>query len=93
MLELPQVAAQTVLPFKGTPTVIASTLFFKRQDGSIFFSVGNNVFNDKLACYIASLALQGVDVEWVIQAGATAWHRVVPVQYLGAVTGTYNQAL
>lgn len=91
--QVPQVAAQTVLPFKDIPTGIAITLFFQSLGGSIFVSVGNNVLNDKLARYIASLELPGVEANQVIQAGATAWHSAVPVQYLGAVTGAYNQAL
>ncbi|KAK7702816.1 hypothetical protein SLS64_009426 [Diaporthe eres] len=91
--QVPQVAAQTVLPFKDIPTGIAITLFFQSLGGSIFVSVGNNVLNDRLARYIASLELPGVDADQVIQAGATAWHRVVPVQYIGAVTDAYNQAL
>lgn len=91
--QVPQVAAQTVLPFKDIPTGIAITLFFQSLGGSIFVSVGNNILNDKLVRYIASLQLPGVDANQIIQAGATAWHSVVPVQYLGAVTGAYNQAL
>ncbi|KAI7774257.1 hypothetical protein LA080_009034 [Diaporthe eres] len=91
--QVPQVAAQTVLPFKDIPTGIAITLFFQSLGGSIFVSVGNNVLNDRLARYIASLELPGVDADQVIQAGATAWHRVVPARYIGAVTGAYNQAL
>lgn len=91
--QVPQVAAQTVLPFKDIPTGIAITLFFQSLGGSIFVSVGNNVLNDRLARYITSLKLPGVDSDQVIQAGATAWHRVVPVQYLGVVTDAYNRAL
>ncbi|KAH8771705.1 major facilitator superfamily domain-containing protein [Diaporthe sp. PMI_573] len=91
--QVPQIAAQTVLSFKDIPTGIAITLFFQSLGGSIFVSVGNNVLNDRLTRYIASLRLPGVDAEQVVQAGATAWHRVVPVQYLGAVTSAYNQAV
>lgn len=59
--QVPQVAAQTVLPFKGIPKGIASTLVSQSLGGSVFVSVGNNVLNHKLARYIASIELQGVD--------------------------------
>ena len=91
--QVPQIAAQTVLSFKDIPTGIAITLFFQSLGGSIFVSVGNNVLNDRLTRYIASLRLPGVDAEQVVQAGATAWHGVVPAQNLGAVTSAYNQAV
>jgi MFS family permease len=91
--QVPQVAAQTVLPFKDIPTGIAITLFFQSLGGSIFVSVGNNVLNDRLARYIASLELPGVDAGQIVQAGATAWHGVVPSQYLSDVTSVYNQAV
>lgn len=59
--KVPQVAAQTVLPFKGIPTGIASTLVSQSLGGSVFVSVENNFLNHKLARYIASIELQGVD--------------------------------
>lgn len=42
---VPQVAAQTVLPFKGIPTGIASTLVSQSLGGSVFVSGGNNFLN------------------------------------------------
>ncbi|ROW05875.1 hypothetical protein VPNG_08036 [Cytospora leucostoma] len=91
--QLPQVAAQTVLPFKDIPTGIAITLFFQSLGGSVMVSAGNNVLNARLTRYITGLRLQGVDAERVIDAGATAWHGVVPAESIGVVTDLYSKAL
>lgn len=91
--QLPQIAAQTVLPFKDIPTGIAITLFFQSLGGSIFVSAGNNVLNDRLVKYITALKLRGVDAEMVIQAGATAWRSVVPEVFIGFVVEAYSRAL
>lgn len=91
--QLPQIAAQTVLPFKDIPTGIAITLFFQSLGGSIFVSAGNNVLNDRLVHYITGLRLQGVNAVDVIEAGATAWRGVVPAVSIDAVVDAYSRAL
>lgn len=91
--QLPQIAAQTVLPFRDIPTGIAITLFFQSLGGSIFVSAGNNILNDRLVKYITALKLQGVKAEDVIEAGATAWRGVVPAEFVGAVVNAYSRAL
>lgn len=91
--QLPQIAAQTVLPFKDIPTGIAITLFFQSLGGSVFVSAGNNVLNDRLVRYITDLKLPGVNAEEVITAGATAWRGVVPEDFVGVVVRAYSHAL
>lgn len=91
--QLPQIAAQTVLPFKDIPTGIAITLFFQSLGGSIFVSAGNNVLNDRLLHYITALRLQGVNAVDVIEAGATAWRGVVPAVSIDVVVDAYSRAL
>jgi MFS family permease len=91
--QLPQIAAQTVLPFKDIPTGIAITLFFQSLGGSIFVSAGNNVLNGRLVHYITALRLQGVNAVDVIEAGATAWRGVVPAVFVDVVVDAYSRAL
>ncbi|ROW00329.1 hypothetical protein VMCG_07322 [Cytospora schulzeri] len=91
--QLPQIAAQTVLPFKDIPTGIAITLFFQSLGGSIFVSAGNNVLNDRLVRYITALKLESVNAEDVIEAGATAWRSVVPAESVDVVVDAYSRAL
>lgn len=53
------------------------TLFFQSLGGSEFVSVGNSILNDRLVHYIAALNLPAVTDEHTIQAGATAWQKLV----------------
>lgn len=64
--QLPQIAAQTVLSFKDIPTGIAITLFFQSLGSSTFVSARNNILNDRLTCYIASLELSGVNSDQIV---------------------------
>ncbi|OGM43338.1 hypothetical protein ABOM_008732 [Aspergillus bombycis] len=69
--QLPQIAAQAVLPFEDVQTGIAITLLFQNFGGAIFVSVGGTVLDEHLLQYISDLDA-GVDPEAIIQAGATA---------------------
>jgi len=91
--QLPQIAAQTVLPFQDIQTGIAITLFFQNFGGALFVSVGNNVLNDKLVEYIADLNIPSVDPQKVVQLGATAIRGYVGSAFLPEVISAYNEAL
>lgn len=91
--QLPQVAAQVVLPPKDIPMGISVSMLFQGLGGAVLISAGNNVFNDKLLHYINALGIPGVDGMQVINAGATRFRDVVPAEHIGVVIDTYNQAL
>lgn len=93
--QLPQIAAQAVLPFADVQTGIAVTLFFQNFGGALFVSVGNNVLGSKLLAYVDALDLPGVSGRAVVDAGATGLRGagVVPPQYLDQVVAAYNHAL
>lgn len=91
--QLPQIAAQTVLPLNDVPTGLAITIFFQNFGPAVLLSAGNNVLNEKLLHYISELDLPGVDAPAVSRAGALAFRELVPEEYLGAIIRAYNQAL
>ncbi|KAI8950859.1 major facilitator superfamily domain-containing protein [Xylaria longipes] len=91
--QLPQIAAQTALPFQDVQTGIAITLFFQNFGGALFVSVGNNVLNSQLVRRITALGIPGVNANDILNAGATGIRDIVPHQYLDTVIVAYNKAL
>ncbi|KAJ4584388.1 hypothetical protein HRR81_000194 [Exophiala dermatitidis] len=90
-MQQPSVAAQTVLARKDVPTGAAMMFFAQSLGGSIFASVANNVFDNKLAD--ALKAVPGIDADLVQNVGATDLRDVVPEQFLHGVLVAYNAAL
>lgn len=91
--QLPQIAAQTVLPLRDVPTGLAITIFFQNFGPAVLLSAGNNVLNERLLRYVSELALPDLDAVAVVEAGATAIRQVVPPRHLDAVVEAYNHAL
>ncbi|KAK4096552.1 hypothetical protein N658DRAFT_489871 [Parathielavia hyrcaniae] len=91
--QLPQIAAQTVLPLNDVPTGLAITIFFQNFGPAVLLSAGNNVLNEGLLRHVSELDLAGVDARAVSRAGALAFRELVPEEYLGAIIGAYNEAL
>ncbi|KAI1802900.1 MFS general substrate transporter [Daldinia bambusicola] len=86
-------AVQTVLgPDElavGTAAVVAS----QSLGGAVFISVGNSVFQNRLAALIEQTDIPGVDVRAIVGAGAIAFRKVVPAEQLPALLTLYDQAL
>jgi hypothetical protein len=59
--------------------------------GAIFTSVGSNVFDNKLAKALSSIA--GLDAATVVRIGATELRQFVKPRQLPAVIRAYNHAL
>ncbi len=91
--QLPQVAAQVVLPPPDIPIGISVSMLFQGLGGTVLISAANNVLNDYLLHYIDALAIPGVTGADVIKAGATGFRALVPGEHLGAVVDEYNRAL
>ncbi|KAI1412624.1 major facilitator superfamily domain-containing protein [Hypoxylon sp. FL1857] len=91
--QLPQVAAQIVLPPRDIPMGISVSMLFQGLGGAVLISAANNVLNDKLLHYINDLGLPGVDGMAVINAGATEFRNVIPPEHIGQVVDVYNTAL
>ncbi|OJJ44353.1 hypothetical protein ASPZODRAFT_101369 [Penicilliopsis zonata CBS 506.65] len=93
-MQQPNVAAQTVLPRQDVPTGIALLMFMQSLGGSLFLSVGENVFTNRLIGDLSSLSLQGVDVvQVVLGSGATDLRDKVAAQDLPPVLAAYNDSI
>ncbi len=90
-MQQPSVAAQTVLPKKDVPTGAALMFFSQTLGGSIFVSVANNIFDNKLAQSLSNVP--GLDGEIVTKIGATDLRKYVPTELLNEVLVKYNAAL
>ncbi|KAM0424571.1 hypothetical protein ACHAPT_010290 [Fusarium lateritium] len=91
--QLPQVAAQIVLPPRDIPMGISVSMLFQGLGGAVLISATNNVLNEKLLHYINELAIPGVSGMQVIDAGATGFRGVIPVEHIGQIVDAYNWAL
>ena len=90
-MQMPSMAAQTVLPKQDVP-IGASLMFFAQWlGGAIFVSVGQNVLINKLVSGLR--VVPGFNITWVTDTGATDLRKVVPTQSLDLVLQVYNRAL
>ena len=90
-MQIPGMAAQTVLSSADIP-VGASLMFFAQWlGGAIFVSVGQNVLSNKLVEGFAGIGIfNGAEL---LSYGATNLRNAVPAQYLHQVLEIYNGAL
>ncbi|KAF7354675.1 Major facilitator superfamily transporter [Mycena sanguinolenta] len=91
-MQQPVMAAQTVLSPKDIPTGTSLIMFGQTLGGSLFVSVAQNVFTNKLKDGLAS-QVPSLNPVIVLSAGATSLRNAVDAQYLPAVISAYNAAL
>ncbi len=90
-MQQPSVAAQTVLPRKDVPIGAALMMFSQTLGGAVFISVGNNIFDTRLAHNLAKIP--GINVGSVASIGATDLKNIVSATLLPQVLVAYNGAL
>lgn len=88
----PIVAVQNVLPLIDVPTGTTLLVFVQTISGSIFNSVAQSIFYNKLQEYTVQYA-PGLNPAIVLGTGATAIQSTIPAQYLDGVRLAYNNAL
>ncbi|KAK8122054.1 hypothetical protein PG984_010724 [Apiospora sp. TS-2023a] len=86
-------AVQTVLSKEDVAVGTASVVAAQSLGGAVFISVGNNVFQARLRAIIAGDHLEGIDIDAVVAAGATAFRNLVPKAELEQLILDYNGAL
>ena len=91
--QLPQIAAQAVLPLEDVSIGAAYTLFCEVLGGAVFVSVGNNILGTSLIRSLLALNIPGVDPHAVVEIGATQLRSYVPPQYLAETVEAHNHAL
>ncbi|THC99092.1 hypothetical protein EYZ11_001413 [Aspergillus tanneri] len=88
----PIILYQTVLSPVDVPTATAMGMFTQTLGGALFVSVAQNIFNNQLRGNMATLAPH-VDVEKVVQAGATMLRHVVSEVDLPGVLQAYSESI
>jgi hypothetical protein len=88
----PQTAVPVVLEPQDVALGISGVTCAQILGSSIFISAGSNLLNAQLRSGI-STSLPSLDVETILQAGATGLRAVVPPADLNTILGIYNDAL
>ncbi|KAJ7124546.1 major facilitator superfamily transporter [Mycena epipterygia] len=91
-IQQPFVAAQAVLKTNDVPPGTSLLVFLQTLGGTLFVSVGQNIFANKLASGLAR-EVPGIDPRTVLSTGATNLKTTIAPQYLRAVLTVYNEAL
>lgn len=84
-------AAQATLSRKDVSVGASIVQFSQTLAGAVFLSVGNNIFDSRLAAKLA--AIPGIDIGSVVDTGATEIRHMVPASLLPQVLLAYNSAL
>ncbi|KAJ7454171.1 major facilitator superfamily domain-containing protein [Mycena latifolia] len=91
-LQQPVLAAQNVLALKDVPIGMAIVMFSQTLGGTLFISIAQNVFTNKLVEGLIA-DVPGVSPALVLSAGATSLKNAVAPEFLPGVLEAYNQAL
>ncbi|PKX97734.1 MDR family MFS transporter [Aspergillus novofumigatus IBT 16806] len=91
-LQQPLIVVQTVLPLAEVPIGTAVMYFLQTFGGTVFVSVGQNVFANQLKIDLAQ-AVPDLDSDLVVNSGATSLQKIVPASDLPAVKIAYNHSL
>lgn len=82
---------QNVLPGTDVPLGMALMFFMQQLGGSVFLSVGQNIFSSQLVDSLSGIA--GLNTEAIVNTGATALRNIVRPNELKKVTDAYSYAL
>ncbi|KAJ7495595.1 putative efflux pump antibiotic resistance protein [Mycena latifolia] len=91
-IQQPLLVAQAVLDPVDVPVGTSLILFVQTLGGSVFISVGQNVFRSKLLSGLVS-RVPDVDPAIVLNSGPTNLYSAVDAKFLPAVLIVYNEAL
>lgn len=92
MMQVPLIAAQTVLKIEDVPTGTATMVFTQSLGGALFISVGQNVFNNELIKGLVA-NVPGIDPSMILKIGATTIKDMFDAKTLPLVLVVYNEAL
>lgn len=91
-MQQPMMAVQTVLDIADVPTGTAVLLFCQTIGGSLFISIAQNVFTNKLLSGLEQY-VPGLNPAIVLSAGATNLQADIASKYYQGVLLAYNSAL
>ncbi|KAJ7735132.1 MFS multidrug transporter [Mycena maculata] len=88
----PVMAVQAVLDLKDVPTGTALIMFLQTMGGSVFVSIAQNIWENKLVSGLTH-DVPSVNPDIILRAGATSLQDAVSPDLVSAVILVYNQAL
>lgn len=91
-LNIPLIAIQNVLPETQVPQGTSIMTFIQTFGGSIFISVAQSVFNNKLVSNIIGQQIP-VSPEALLSQGATQISNLVDPKYLDVLRLAYNESI
>ena len=89
--QVPNLAAQTVLPKNDVPTGLALMLFGQLLGAAVFVAVGENVLGNQLVQRLSRVP--GFNSSLITSGGATSLLRSLPANLRETVLTAYNEAL
>ena len=89
--QVPNIAAQTVLPHRDVPVGTALVIFGQQLGGSVFVSIGQSVFSSELLKRLSGI--EGFETDVLRNTGATTLAGSVPAELRDQVLNGYNEAL
>jgi len=92
-MQAANLAAQTVLKPKDVPTGTALIFFAQSLGAAVFASVGQNVFLTKFSSQLHLFPPGILNLERLINVGATEIRNAVPPEWQAQVISSYNYAL
>ncbi|KAH6982143.1 major facilitator superfamily domain-containing protein [Ilyonectria sp. MPI-CAGE-AT-0026] len=90
-IQQPSMAAQTVLAQADVSIEISLIFFAQSLGGAVFLCIGQAIFVKDLSHGLKGIG--GIDIEGIIEAGATSLARAVPSEIFHIVLVVYNDAL
>lgn len=91
-MQQPMIAVQTALPHRDIPIGTAIIIFAQTLGGSLFLSVGQNVFENQLLKNLLKV-VPDFPPGIVLSTGATQLQSAVPPQYYARVLEAYDTSL
>lgn len=88
----PLLAAQTVLEKSDVPTGTSLMIFAQSLAGTVFISVGNTIFLNRLVDNLKNSVPQ-ISAEAILALGATNLRKTIPTQLFDTVLVAYNDAI
>lgn len=84
-------AVQTVLPMADVSMGVALIFFAQQLGGAVFTTVGQTILSNLLVAKLSTIP--GIDVEQIINNGATELVKIVPADEIDKVIDVYDYAL
>ncbi|KAJ4133342.1 hypothetical protein NW754_016151 [Fusarium falciforme] len=90
-MQQPSMAAQTVLSQSDVSIGISLMFFSQSLGGAVFICIGQSIFVNYLSDGLK--AVSGINIQAILEAGATALSDLIPANKLHEVLVVYNDAL